>query len=105
MDCFYVDKNRFANMNEKLKSTNEILSNAYYSGKKLMNRIDTEGLWSGESKNAFMAYMDLLSQYQYQFSQDNENNPIDLAIDTNNSFIKDLDEFYEKGYYCALENL
>lgn len=94
----------FSLLQNDLISVQTLLQDAYNRVSKLQASIN-QGDWTGKSKVAMQAYLDLLLQYHGAFIG-KQSNPVQEAVNALNELIKNLENFYDQcKVYQDLEKL
>lgn len=83
----------------QLKILKDSIDTTYDSAVSLMNRIN-DGKWSGKSKDAMSAFMDLVTQYHGKLA--GTEGPVSQAADTFEQLGENMGDFYS-GYHEYLE--
>lgn len=82
-------------LQKQMTSIQSKLVSAYQKTDTLFSEVKN-GAWSGESKDTFFAYMDLLLKYHGSFiGETKDKNPSQEAVDALNTLILNLSTFYE----------
>lgn len=86
---YYVfDSNKLLDISVMLDEIQKNLVESYSCLSSVFNSLNGESIWSGESKEAFMAYLDLLLQYHKAVSGTTENDDNSVVY----SLKKNIDE-------------
>lgn len=91
-----MDEEALNQVKEKLQMAQEHLQTGCDLLTELTEEIETAGAWQGEAQTAFVAYLDLLSQYHKCFTIWNKNNPVWLAIYAFSRLLEQSETFYDE---------
>lgn len=98
------------NMNQliaDLQIVQQDLNDSYTALTSLKERISNDSEWSGRSKDAFSAYIELMDLYHKSFTDNDDNaNPIAMAIDALLEAEENVNNFYiDFPEYSKLEEI
>ncbi len=81
-------------LTEELKTVQENMESSYERIASLVQRVGGEGKWCGEQQKKFLAYLELMEQYHKCFTNSNNENPLQQAING----LQELEEHVEAFY-------
>lgn len=96
MGNFKMSGESMNNLLSDLRLVRQNINEAYDLLEKLMTALDSDGIWSGEQRDAFVAYMKLLQQYHRDFTDKGESNSVAEAVEALESHERRIDSFYDE---------
>lgn len=104
MDFFRISGNEMNSLIEQFNVIKEGMNECNEKVKQLYVQIESEKEWTGEGADTFLAFLNLMSQYQSEFVSVGDFAPLDDAEkalkalkDNVNSFYTDYAEYIEMG--------